>query len=417
MTLLDPVAPADTTPPTQTLCAPRLLAGVRPDRPTSHAEHLALTGPLRHRSHAWLVEAATAVRLLGRGGAAFPVAAKLASIAPGRHVEAVVNGSESDPTSFKDRVLLRRAPHRVLDGAVLVAAALGTDRVTVAVHDPDAARALAVACQERGDAGFVRLVRTGEGFVAGEIRALVNGLGGRPAVPGGRRTPPSAHGVGGRPTFAANVETFAQLALLGALGPQEYASVGSATEPGTSLVTLFGDVPWAGVAEVPNGHPLDALTGRAAPSRPVLMGGYHGTWSAAPGLVVDRGALAARGLSWGAGVLVVLPDSTCPIGELAAVAQWLAHESVGQCGPCVFGLASIARDVARLSRGEPVDVADLRRRLGLVDGRGACGHPSGAVRFLATGLAAHQDDLGRHAVGSGCGRPVIGALPVPGTLG
>lgn len=413
MTLLDPVAPADTTPPTQTLCAPRLLAGVHPDRPTSHAEHLALTGPLRHRSHAWLVEAATAVRLLGRGGAAFPVAAKLASIAPGRHVEVVVNGSESDPTSFKDRVLLRRAPHRVLDGALLVAAALGTSRVTVAVHDPEAARALAAACRERGDAAGVRLAPAGEGFVAGEVRALVSGLGGGPGVPGGRRTPPSSRGVGGRPTFASNAETYAQLALLGALGPQEYASVGSAAEPGTSLVTLFGDVPWAGVAEVPNGQPLDALTARAAPSRPVLIGGYHGTWTTEPGLAVDRGALAARGLSWGAGVVVVLPTSTCPVGELAAAARWLADQSVGQCGPCVFGLASIARDLARLHRCDPVDVPDLRRRLGLVDGRGACAHPSGVVRFLATGLAAHQDDLARHSVGSGCGRPVLGALPVP----
>jgi len=410
MTLLD-APPADATPPVLALGASRLLAGHADERAVRHAEHRAVAGPLTHRSQDWLYDAARSVGLLGRGGAAFPVAAKLAALEPGRSTQVLVNGSESDPTSFKDRVLMRRAPHRVLDGALVVAAALGTSHVTVAVHDRAAARSLAVACAERSDAAHVRVVTTPGGFVGGEARALVNAVDGRPGVPDGRRVLPTARGLQGLPTFVSNAETFAQLGLLATLGPAAYADVG-APEPGTSLVTVFGDVPRSGVAEVAHGTPLDLLTG-ATGDRPVLLGGYHGSWTRERGLTLDRAALRARGLAWGAGVVVVLPPETCPLGEVAPVAQWLAHESAGQCGPCVFGLASLADDLARLYAGDAVDQHALRRRLGLVAGRGACSHPDGAVRFLASALATFADDAAAHAAG-GCGRQVLGVLPVPG---
>ncbi|MEX0429731.1 NADH-ubiquinone oxidoreductase-F iron-sulfur binding region domain-containing protein [Nocardioides sp. DS6] len=409
-----PRASAVAEPPILPLGAARLLAGASSGRAVDHLEHRALAGPLVHRTQAWLCEAARTVGLLGRGGAAFPVATKLAAVRPGPATHVLVNGSESEPTSHKDRLLMRRVPHRVLDGALVAAAALGTSRVTVAVHDQEAAQALTTACGERGDATAVRIVVTPAGFVAGEVQAVVNGLDGRPAVPNGRRTLPSDRGLEGRPTFAGNVETFAQLGLLALLGPSAYAAIGTGTEPGTSLVTVFGDVPRAGVAEVAHGTPLDLLTG-ATGDRPVLLGGYHGTWTRARGLLLDRPALRASGLAWGAGVVVVLPETTCPLGEVARVARWLAQESAGQCGPCVFGLASLADDIARLQVGAPVDLPGLHRRLGLVSGRGACGHPDGAVRFLASALAMFPEEIGDHTTSGGCGRPVLGVLPLPGS--
>lgn len=420
MTQLDarpqPTQPTEPTepfrPPVHLLGTGRLLAGARPGRPVDHAHHRAAAGPLTHRSRSWLCDAARTVRLLGRGGAAFPVAAKLAAVSPGASSQVLVNGGESEPASLKDRVLLQCAPHRVLDGALVVAAALGTSHVTIAVHDRDTARALTHACAERGDAHAVRVVVTANGFVGGEIRALVNAVEGRPAVPDGRRILPSDRGLAGRPTYASNAETFAQLGLLALLGPTAYADLGSPGEPGTSLVTMVGDVPRPGVAEVPNGTPIDLLSG-ASGDRPVLLGGYHGTWTRERGLTLDRVTLRDRGLTWGAGIVGVLPHGTCPLGEIARVAQWLSQESAGQCGPCVFGLASLAGDLVRLHDGQQVDLADVRRRLGLVDGRGACAHPSGAVRFLASALSAFPDEVAAHARG-GCGRPVLGVLPLTG---
>lgn len=412
MSTLD-AAHTDDTPAVLALGSARLLAGAG-FRAVTHAEHRAMAGPLHHRSHSWLSSAARTVGLLGRGGAAFPVAVKLAAVPAGRRTEVLVNGSESEPASLKDRVLMRRAPHQVLDGALVVASALRTDRVTIAVHDRAAADALADAREERADAAHVRVTLTSSGFVGGEVQALVNGLDGRAAVPNGRRTLPSDRGLRGRPTFASNAETFAQLAVLAALGPQSYADLGSSAEPGTSLVTLLGDVPMPGVAEVPNGTPLDALTGPTG-DRPVLLGGYHGTWTRERGLALDRTDLRDRGLAWGTGVVAVLPEEACPLGEVARIVHWLAGESAGQCGPCIFGLASVSRDLTRLYHGERVDLPDLRRRLGLIDGRGACHHPGGAVRFAATALAVMDDEIAAHRSGDGCRRPVLGVLPVYGT--
>jgi NADH:ubiquinone oxidoreductase subunit F (NADH-binding) len=395
-----PVRPAQQAalpalPPIYVAGTARLLAAEHPTVPA--------------RDRAWLIAAARSVGLLGRGGAAFPVAAKLAAVGAGASV--LVNGSEGEPASWKDRVLMRCAPGLVVDGALLVAGALHSRRITLAVSDAPSAAALQAVVQQRAAGDRVRVVLTDNGFVGGEVRALVNGLDGHPAVPGGRRVLPSDRGLGGRPTFASNVETFAQLALLAALGPEEFARIGTAVEAGTTLVTVHSPGHGTSVVEVAHGAPLTGLTG--TDTGPVLVGGYHGTWTTAADLRVERPMLRAAGVAWGAGVVATLPATTCPVGEIARVAGWLAAESSGQCGPCVFGLAGIARDLIALVRGQRVDVTALRRRLGLVAGRGACSHPDGAVRFVATGLQAYAEDLARHEHGSGCGRPVLGALPLP----
>lgn len=395
--------------------ASRLLAGTAAG-PVSYAHHLALAGPLIHRSHSWLCQATRQVGLVGRGGAAFPVATKLAAVPAGSSTEVVVNGSESEPASFKDRVLMMRAPHRVIDGALVIAAALGrsgpTPRVTIAVHDQYASQALVSACAERADAAHVRVVTAPGGFVTGEARALLNALAGKPPVPDGRRVLPHVRGLGGRPTFISNAETFAQIGTLATLGPDGYAALGTPTEPGTSLVTMLGDVPHSGVAEVPHGTPIDRLTG-ALDGRPVLIGGYHGAWTRLRGLTIERADLARQHLSLGAGVLAVLPHDTCPLGEIARVAQWLAAQSARQCGPCLFGLSSLARDLGALHEGSRLDLGALQRRAGLIVGRGACANPDGAVRFMGSALDAFAEDVRAHHSGRGCGRPTLGILPTP----
>lgn len=114
----------------------------------------------------------------------------------------------------------------------------------------------------------------------------------------------------------------------------------------------------------------------------------------------------------GAGVVLVLDGATCALGELSRVAWWLAGQSVRQCGPCRFGLDALARDVAELSRGGVAAEPALRRRAALVTGRGACAHPDGAARFLASGLAALHGEIEMHRGPGGCGRPTCGQLPL-----
>lgn len=385
----------------------RLLAGATGGGRTDLAGHRRLHGDQQHRTQDALVSETAAVRLLGRGGAAFPVATKLASMPTGASVEVVVNGSESEPASHKDRVLMTLAPHLVLDGALVVARALRTRRVTVAVHDRAAHASLVAAVSERGDRVVVR--RQPASFVAGEVRAVLSGLEGRPAVPPGRLVLPTLQGLRGRPTFASNVETFAQIGLLVSLGVQRYAEVGAPEEPGTVLLTLLGDVPRPGVVEVPTGIPLDALLGDA--TGPVLVGGYHGHWVRdTRALRLTRPALREAGAPLNAGVVARLPADACALAEVAAVSTWLANQSAGQCGPCLFGTNAVARDVAALLHGRPAP--EVGARLEQLVGRGACAHPDGTAAFVASALAAMPAELARHAQHGGCGRPYLGVLPL-----
>ena len=397
------------TPRVAALGSARLLAGTGAGRLALPA-HRSTHGTPRWLDAAQLAAATEAVHLLGRGGAAFPVAIKLRAVRSGSRTHVLVNGSEGEPASHKDRALMRLVPHLILDGALAVARALETTRVTVTVQDRAAQASMAAAMRERPDAMKVRLVAHDHGFVGGEIRAVARALSGGPALPPGRRVLPTEHGVHGRPTFASNVETFAHLGLLLSLGPDQFGSVGAPEEPGTTMLTLLGDVPHQGVVEVPTGLPLAALLGGGA--GPVLIGGYHGTWMTGPGdLTVSRPALRAAGVPLNAGVLARLPGDTCALAEVITVAEWLAGESAGQCGPCVFGLPALAQSLRELAVGRDV-LPQLRSRLGLLPGRGACAHPDGSAAFVRSALDVLAEEIEVHRRHGHCGRPLRGALPV-----
>jgi NADH:ubiquinone oxidoreductase subunit F (NADH-binding) len=380
--------PSQTT--VHTFGAPRLLAGVAELGRVDLGHHVALHGEPVLRRRSWLSGAT-------------------------RDVNVLVNGSESEPASRKDRTLMSSAPHLVLDGALVAAHALGSSDITIAVHDQRSYESLMLASQERRDTAGVRIVRTPDGFVAGEIRSVINGLNGEGYMPGGRRILPHHHGVDARPSFASNVETFAHLALLSRLGVADYARTGSTSEPGTSLLTLIGDVGGPGVVEVPNGIPLASLLPGQVDA-PVLIGGYHGTWvRSLGGLALDRVALRAVGAPLGAGVIARPYAGTCVLTEVVRVSNWLASESAGQCGPCFFGLPALADDVAALAAGAGADrLQSLARRVSLVRGRGACAHPDGSVQFISSAISALGDEFEAHARYGSCGRPPSDVLPLPG---
>jgi NADH:ubiquinone oxidoreductase subunit F (NADH-binding) len=385
----------------------RVLAGLDQGR-LDRQRHLWTHGEAPELTRADYTKLSEAVGLRGRGGAAFPVALKLADL-PAKGIEAVVvNGSESEPISRKDRLLLTLAPHLVLDGATGLARALGAPHVLIAVHDAVAATSLREALMERNDGLAIEVHDTPGRFVAGEARAVLSALEGGPAVPPGRRVLPTRKGYHRRPTFLSNVETFAQLAVLARLGAKGFSSTGLISEPGTQLLTVGGAVQRPGVIETPTGVPLDTVLQFAgAEPGPVLLGGYHGRWLArTDGLTLQRPEVSA-------GIILALGTDTCPLGEVHRVTQWLSSQSAGQCGPCVFGLASLVDDFGRLVTGDPSGWHDAHRHLGLVPGRGACAHPDGSARFLASALEVFADDVQRHFAG-GCGRPVHGVLEVPG---
>ncbi len=410
-----------------TVSVSRLLNGLHGDgRPVTRDEHLNVHGPLPGRlDRGALIDAVERSELRGRGGAAFPTALKLRAVAGRRGRKVVLaNGVEGEPPSGKDKVLLRYVPHLVLDGIELAADTVGADQAILAVSQgaPGELAVVQAALRERGQSGRteIRIVAVPDRFVAGEETALINAVSGGPPQPTGATRRPFERGIAGRPTLVQNVETLAQLALIARHGVAWFREIGTRDEPGSALVTLSGAVQGPGVYEVPFGTPLRDLIAEAGgptqPPRAVLVGGYFGTWlDARTAFARDLSevSLAAAGASLGARAIVVLPEGSCVLAEVARVSRFLADESAGQCGPCVHGLAAIAGAMAALSQSDTFD-GDLRIRRWLeqVDGRGGCRHPDGAARFIRSALAVFADEVALHAGGERCPGRDLRLLPV-----
>ena len=421
----------------------RLTSGLDQHARLDLTDHRTAHGPLPRVDRAGLLELAERIDLRGRGGAGFPFARKArAALATsdrtGKPLVIVVNATEGEPASAKDRMLLARTPHLILDGACLAAAAFGAEEIVVGVGaEGPGETSMPRAVAERESAGEngaatllpcpVRVMCLPERFVAGESGALIRGISGLPAVPPARKaraTDGGDAGVRGRPTLLSNAETYAQLAVAARLGPDAYAVVGTPAEPGTVLLTLTrADLPPL-VVEVPAGARMGVVLDACGiePGQGLLVGGYHGAWlrpQDAAHAPLSRAGLAAAGGTFGAGAVLSLPNDTCPIGEVARVAGWLATQSAGQCGPCRLGLPNAADALAQLATagGGPSALDEARRTISAVRGRGACAHPDGTARFILSALAVFADDLAVHESGRGCGRPVRGLLPLPGETG
>jgi NADH:ubiquinone oxidoreductase subunit F (NADH-binding) len=388
---------------------PRLLAGLEASgKPMTLAEHSRVHGELPHRAPHELVDSIERSGLRGRGGADFPTATKLRAVAGGKRVSAiVVNGSETEPASAKDRLLLSRLPHLVLDGAMLAAQLVGAPEVIVKVGESASGslQALegAVAVRPR-DPVPVRLVAAPEGYVAGEESAVIHYLNGGPELPTFIPPRPFQRGYRRRPTLIQNPETLAQIALVARFGERWYRELGTPADPGSVLVTISGAVAAPGVYEMEFGTPMADLLGAAGGARErmraLLVGGYFGTWvdaSQMMGLRLSREELRSVGCALGSGVLIVLGESACGLHESARVIDYLAEQSAGQCGPCTHGLRAVADGVAALAEGRgDRDREWLVRWASEIRGRGACHHPDGAVRFVLSALSVFAKEIDAH---------------------
>jgi len=194
--------------------------------------------------------------LRGRGGAAFPTAVKLAAVAGRRRPVVVANGTEGEPLSAKDKTILATAPHLVLDGLVLAARAVGAREAVVCVgrRAGRVRAAVEAAVAERALSGRdgveITVAVTPDRYVVGEETALVHWLNGGDAKPTTTPPRPFERGVAGRPTLVQNVETLAHVALIGRFGAGWYRGVGTADDPGSTLVTIGGAVERPGMYEV-----------------------------------------------------------------------------------------------------------------------------------------------------------------------
>jgi NADH:ubiquinone oxidoreductase subunit F (NADH-binding) len=384
---------------------PRLLPLV-PGVPEDVRTHLARYGrPPMGNPH--LIGGVEQAGLTGRGGAAFPVHRKMAIVAQARGRKVIVaNGAESEPASHKDALLLRAAPNLVLDGLQLAAEAVGASEAYLYVH-PGVSHEIMRALAQRYAAGLdwldVTVFEAPARFLAGQESALVNRLGGGPAVP--TFVPPrvTERGLGGAPTLVQNVETLAHLALIARYGPRWFRGLGTAEEPGSMLATVHTNN-GSQVVEAEIGAPLRTLMPAQEDAQAVLIGGYHGTWlpiNTIDTMTLDNKALNTHGAAVGAGVIAALPADRCGLAEAAGVVRYLAAESAGQCGPCLNGLPRMAAALAELAgRGHRRQVrADLERWAGLVTGRGACNHPDGTVRFVRSALTVFAPEISLHARG------------------
>lgn len=381
---------------------PSLLAGI--DAGPSLAAHRERFGELPRVDLPGLQELVESVGLRGRGGAAFPFAVKLQTAAARRkRPVVVVNLSEGEPASAKDSALAMTRPHLVLDGAVAAAQALGTREVHVVLpgERPETARLMSRAVEERTDRVRWHRHRAGSRFVAGQARAVVELIEGRPNLPVTSWQPEAVAGVRGRPTLLSNAETWAHVGLLALRGAASYRLRGTAEEPGTALLTLTAPGTPPHVTEVEYGARLRDLLPPSALGGPALIGGFHGcwvSWETLGDLQVSVDGMRAQGLALGAGVVHAVGPHRCPLEVTSGITDYLASQSAGRCGPCFNGLPALAYAVRETlsGSGSPERVEQLA---GMVERRGACAHPDGTVRLVRSLFAMLPEEMEAHAAG------------------
>ncbi|WP_175616209.1 NADH-ubiquinone oxidoreductase-F iron-sulfur binding region domain-containing protein [Mycobacterium sp. GA-1841] len=398
---------------------PGITARLLRDGPEALAEYQQAGGyaPLVDPAH--LLSEVQASGLLGRGGAAFPLAVKLRAVRDNGHRRerpeigsvVIANGEEGEPASIKDRWLLRNRPHAVLDGLRLAAGIVGADRAVVYVSDPQAA-----ACVERAlaelPAGFdgptIEILTVTPAYVAGEETAAVHAVNGGPAKPTDKPPRPFEEGVAGKPTLISNVETLAHLAYLHQHDAQTFRELGTEGSPGTFLATITGAGRPPALYELPHGVAFaDLLTlhGVTPDSvRGALMGGYFA------GLInrdivettLDHESVRALGTGLGCGAIGILTDD-CPVAVAASVLAYFDRENAGQCGSCFNGTAAMAAVATGLRDGVATqeDLDRLKRWSVVLRGRGACATLDGAANVAASLLAQFPDVVARH-LENGC---------------
>lgn len=327
--------------------------------------------------------------LRGRGGAGFPAGLKwkFARQSPGEEKYLICNADEGDPGAFMDRALLEGDPHKVIEGMIIAAYAIGAKYgiVYVRAEYPIAVAHVKIAIEQARSYGllgdniagsgfsFDIQVRMGAGaFVCGEETALIASLDGKRGMPSPRPPFPAESGYKGKPTNINNVETFANVPLVMSMGPKAYSDIGTEKSKGTKIFALAGKVKNTGLVEVPMGSTLRQIVydiGGGVPKKKQFkgaqLGGPSGGCIPAEYLdsPIDYDSLQELGAIMGSGGLIVMDEDTCMVDVARYFLEFTQSESCGKCTPCRVGTGKMLKMLEAICRGEgkESDLEELER--------------------------------------------------------
>ena len=368
-------------------------------------------------------------KLMGRGGAAFPTHIKWDAVAanPVRPKYVVCNADESEPGTFKDRVLMEADPYALVEALTVMGYACGAEQGYIYIRGeyPTAEGRLAHAVSQARAHGFLGAdvmgagftfdieVRRGAGaYIAGEETALINSLEGKRAEPRNKPPFPAQSGLFGKPTAVNNVETLLSVLEILRVGGPAYAAVGTAGSTGTRLFCLSGCVEVPGLYEYDFGVTLrDVIDGAGGvaggrPLQAVLLGGAAGVFVGPSSLdmpLTFEGASAA-GATLGSGVVLVLDDTVSVPALLLRITQFFRDESCGQCVPCRVGTVRQEELVARLAgsvSGKPAPLGSLATELELLSDIGRVTRDASICGLGQTALSAVQSAVKLGLIGAG----------------
>lgn len=364
-----------------------------------------------------LTEAVEQSGLTGKGGAGFPTYKKMRMMLaqPGKKKYLVVNGSEHEPGSLKDRHLLEHYPHKVLEGVLIMAHAVKASDVVVAINEGSVAAVarFRAALHEAQDdraldfAGITVTVRTvPEIYIVGEESALLEVLEGNKALPRKKPPFPIQQGLHGLPTLIQNIETVVHLPFIMAAGADAYRALG-VNGKGVTLCTLGSEFMRPGIYEIPLGTPIREILydwgggGRDGSQIKAIQPGGPSSGFLTPSqfdLPLDAEILRAHDSALGCAVIRAYSEGDCMVREIGEIMHFFAHGSCGQCPRCRMETNMLDAIVKQVLAGKGswklLDQVD--RIVEMANGEGICSLINMPVAPLKTGLNSFRDEFNAH---------------------
>ena len=404
----------------------------------------ALLHALTELSPAQIVQEISRSGLRGRGGAGYPTGLKWSTVAKsaGANKYVICNADEGDPGAFMDRSVLESDPHRVLEGMILAAYAVGANRgyIYVRAEYPLAVKRLTAAIRDARRLGFLGIqicntqfsfdieIRIGGGaFVCGEETALIASIEGKRGTPRPRPPYPAQSGLWEMPTLINNVETFANVPAILRRGADWFASIGTAKSKGTKVFALSGKVRNVGLIEVPMGMTVRQIIfeiGGGVPEgrkfKAVQTGGPSGGCIPEQflDLPVDYESLKEVGSIMGSGGMIVMDDSACMVNVARYFMEFCMSESCGKCIPCRAGTAQMYELLSRMTEGSATmrDLELLEELCDMVSNTSLCGLGQSAPNPVLSTLRYFREEYLEHIEQKRCRAGVCTcAAPVPAT--
>jgi len=374
--------------------------GVWLDGYTVEGGYQAAAHVLASMTPAQVIDEVKSANLRGLGGAGFPAGLKWGFVPTDgdKPVYLVANADEGEPGTFKDRYIMERDPHALLEGMIIAAYAIGSHKAYVYVRGDyyRSARRLQRAIDEAREAGWLGTDIQGSGFdlevvihrgagayICGEETALLTSLEGGKGFPRLKPPFPAISGLFACPTIVNNVETLASVPFILREGASRFAAIGTERQGGTRLFCVSGHVVRPGVYEAPVSVTLRQLIEDHAGGirggnqlKAVIPGGISAKILTADEIDVamDFDSLMAAGSMAGSGGVIVMDDTTCMVEALASASKFFADESCGQCSPCREGTGWVHRILRRVTAGEGTlqDLDDLLAIAGDMEGNTIC---------------------------------------------